>query len=360
MKGRVVNMAKTNWKFYFTALGILLALSAYPVFMGLKIVVLQLMNGSAGTEDYARYVVPYSALCFSVLVVAAFYPLLARIRRITVLVATVLALALFTGAELYMESITISDAAVPSRIASVPVSGARGSTIQDPADKTALNWQLYTCIASPDSVKAFRRAYANDTPAASAVGRALRQDYNNSFKIHYFLVAFVLIALITGLVYGYGRAFSGGGRAGRKPLHMQLAATILLLGFCVFANFTGFFRGTQDYQPPLPSLLTGLFFVILGAAGGIYLGSRLMARGFLLSVLLPAVAAAVICSVMYFGEFKLLGGTLYRFGASPLFQGLPGIAVAPVDILVILLSAAVTALVMRIAGKGYQKEAALS
>lgn len=340
-------MAKTNWKLYIVSLGILLALSAYPLAMGLKIAVLQLADGSIRTEDYARYVIPYTALCLSVLTAAALYPLISKLRRFAALAATMLALGLFVGGELYMESITVRNASVPPNITSAAAPNSQGSAINGAADQTAADWQLFSCVASPQAVKA---ALNPDSAGDSAVGNALRQDYNDSFRIHYFLVSFVLIALVTGLVYGYGRAYSPESRADKRPLRLQLATAVILLGLCVFANFTGFFRGTEEYQPPLPSLLTGLFFVALGTAAGIYLGSRLLGRNGVFSVVLPAAASVIVCSVMYYGEYKLLGGTLYRFGTSPFFQPLPGVALAPADFLVILLAGGATGLVLGLAG----------
>jgi hypothetical protein len=303
-------------RYYFTALALLLALSAYPVYMGLKIVFLQFAAGGIQPADYARYVVPYTAVCLSVLATAALYPVMSKLKRFAALAATALALVLFIGIELFMERITIN------------------SSITQPA----VQWQLALCIQTPDAVQAFRG------------------PYRDVYKIHYFLVSAVLISLSIGVFYGYGKLFNGGDRRKRIPLYLQLAAFVLLLALCVFANFTGFFRGTGQYQPPLSALLTGLFFVVLGAASGIWLGSLLIGRGRLLSVALPALFAAAICSVMYYGEYNLLAGTLYRFGSTFLFRGLPGIALAPVDVLVILLAGAAAWAAMGKAKAAYVKE----
>ena len=58
-------MLKTSRKYYFLMLGVLAALSAYPVVMGAKIIILQWQNGGIRPEDYARYVIPYTAICLS-------------------------------------------------------------------------------------------------------------------------------------------------------------------------------------------------------------------------------------------------------------------------------------------------------
>ena len=49
--------------------------------------------------------------------------------------------------------------------------------------------------------------------------------------------------------------------------------------------------------------------------------------------------------LMYIGEMILLNGHLYSLGSGLLFDGLPGIVFAPIDLLVILLSGCITALV---------------
>ena len=65
----------------------------------------------------------------------------------------------------------------------------------------------------------------------------------------------------------------------------------------------------------------------------------------------PTVAAAITVIVMYIGEMILLSGHLYRFGHGFLFDGLPGIVLAPIDIAVILLSGALAALIANIVRK---------
>jgi hypothetical protein len=293
---------------YFIALAVLLLLSAYPLVMGAKIVFIQLQNGSIQPQDYARYVIPYTAVSISILISAALYPLVARLGKLSVPAATVLALALFVAVELCIEHITINS----------------------PAVKSAVQWQLASCIGTTAAVQAFQYVY------------------NDAFKIHYFLVSFVLIALIVSVFYGYIRQRTDARRS-RLPLGLQFCSTVLLLGLCVFANFTGFFRNTSDYLSPLSSLLTGAFFVVLGAALGVYAGSFLLNRGKLLSLGLPAAVAVLVCTVMYVGETNLLGGTLYRFGISWFFQGLPGIVAAPVDIAVIVAAGGVALAVMAMA-----------
>ena len=48
---------------------------------------------------------------------------------------------------------------------------------------------------------------------------------------------------------------------------------------------------------------------------------------------------------MYIGEMILLSGHLYRFGNGFFFNGIPGIVLAPVDIVVIIVSGVIAALI---------------
>jgi len=64
-----------------------------------------------------------------------------------------------------------------------------------------------------------------------------------------------------------------------------------------------------------------------------------------LAVLLPSIVASAVTIVMYIGEMVLLSGHLYRFGTGFLFEEFPGIVLAPVDILVIVASGCINAVI---------------
>ena len=51
---------------------------------------------------------------------------------------------------------------------------------------------------------------------------------------------------------------------------------------------------------------------------------------------------------MYAGEMILLNGRLYRFGVGFLFEGIPGIILAPVDLLIIILSGCISAFIFKL------------
>ena len=87
------------------------------------------------------------------------------------------------------------------------------------------------------------------------------------------------------------------------------------------------------------------FFVLFGVTVGIYVASFTLNKKPLLSVWLPSISAAIVTLVMYIGEMILLSGHLYRFGDGVFFAGIPGIVLAPVDIVVIIASGAVAAII---------------
>ncbi|MBQ4112428.1 MAG: hypothetical protein IJD38_06505, partial [Clostridia bacterium] len=95
----------------------------------------------------------------------------------------------------------------------------------------------------------------------------------------------------------------------------------------------------------LSAILMSAFFVLFGVTVGIYVASFTLNKKPLLSVWLPSISAAIVTLVMYIGEMILLSGHLYRFGDGVFFAGIPGIVLAPVDIVVIIASGVVAAII---------------
>ena len=78
---------------------------------------------------------------------------------------------------------------------------------------------------------------------------------------------------------------------------------------------------------------------------GVFTGSFLLGKRKLLSLVIPSVSATVMTLLMYIGEMILLNWHLYSFGEGFFFEGIKGIILAPVDILIILASGCITALI---------------
>jgi DMSO reductase anchor subunit len=142
-----------------------------------------------------------------------------------------------------------------------------------------------------------------------------------------------------------------GNKTRLRPLIMQSVASGAFLGMCIWACFTAFYRTGEITVSSLSAVLMSVFFALFGLTVGIYVLSFTLNKKPLWSVTSPALAAIITVTVMYIGEMVLLDGHLYRFGQGFLFDGLPGIVLAPVDIVVILLSGALTALIAHVVRK---------
>ena len=218
-------------KFYLFTLAVLGALSAYPLINGVRIAYIGVMHGAVEPGQYARYVIPYTAMCVAILLFAAFLPVLFRVKRMAFLVGLSGAYAVFIALELFMENIKIS---------------TKGMTVLDPASLTADMtappfasvdiWQASMCAVSP-LVRGQSKVFSSGDGIFYVMA-------NDAYKIHYYLVSFILITMVCGLVYGIGHAVSTGAEDRRKPLILQGMAAAALVSLCVFANTTAFFRQT--------------------------------------------------------------------------------------------------------------------
>lgn len=167
-------------------------------------------------------------------------------------------------------------------------------------------------------------------------------DYSPAFKLHFYLIALVLILSILNVAHGFYRMLQSGDRRRQRALCLQALLSGVLLGLCIWACFTAFYRTGELQVSPLSAVLMSLFFLVFGTTTGLAVGTQLTGRARWLSMLVPGAVAGVITLLMYFGEMILLNGNLYRFGSGWFFDGLPGLVLAPVDWLVVLLACGVT------------------
>ena len=126
-----------------------------------------------------------------------------------------------------------------------------------------------------------------------------------------------------------------------------LAICLVLVMLC----FTAFWRDGSIQVSPLSASLMTAFFILLGVTVGVFLGSFLLGKRKLVSIWIPAISASMMTFFMYIAEMFLLNGHLYSFGSGFIFESLPGIVFAPFDLLVILLSGCITALVFTLLNK---------
>lgn len=123
-----------------------------------------------------------------------------------------------------------------------------------------------------------------------------------AFKMHFYLIALVIVLTVIGLLHGYTRMIREEDSARKRPLAAQTVCIAVFVSLCVLACFTAFYRNGTLYISPLSSWLTSLFFVVFGITFGVYVGSILYGRRTLLSIILPAVGAALITVAMYAGR----------------------------------------------------------
>lgn len=314
-------MNKTFKKYYlFSVIGILLV-SYYPLYMGVKVIADMVRNGTVSSENYPKYIIPYTPISLAVIVGVLLLPLLIRVaKRFAVLVASFLSIGVFFLTELLLENQVI---------------------VTETVKTTLESWQMYMCYVPPDS-------YQTRTWRAVDV---LIGDYSPAFKIHFYMISIVVILALLNCFYGFGQRLKSGDRRRVKALVMQSISTVLFLGLCIFACFTAFFRSGEITVSFISAVLMSTFFVFFGVTMGIYVGSFVLGKRRIYSVLLPAVVSILVTIIMYVGEMMLLSGHLYRFGTGMLFDGMGSIVFAPIDLFVILLSGVVCGLIMLFVGK---------
>lgn len=329
------------WRSYFMSLAVLLVLSAYPLINGVRIAYISITRGSLEPEQYAQYVVPYAAICVSILWYAALQPVFAKIKRFAFPVGIFSAYGVFIAMERYFESMQIRT------VGMAPIDTSTLEPVASGGEATADIWQFALCYISPD--------IQQQSPVYSSQSNPLYVAGNNMYKIHYYLISLILITMVCGLVYGLAKVIRNNDREQIIPLCLRGVTTATLTALCIFANTTAFFRQAEPIQTPLASVLTGLFFIILGAAAGIYTGSFLLKKERKIGIGMPLLISLCVTALMYFGEAAMMGWKLYRFGTGWFFNGLPGIILAPVDIIIVLLAGVVTWFVLKVMRKRESK-----
>ena len=309
---------KTFRKYYlFSLLGVLLA-SCYPIYMGISVIVDMIRYGTVYAENYPKYIIPYTPIALALLVCVALIPVaLKYFRKYALLFETVISTVLFFVFEFILErAVTVTRT----------VTGIF-STLED--------WQMFMCYVPPNSFE--ERTWTEVD--------VLMGEYSPAFKLHFYIISIVLIISILNCFYGFAKMIHTGDKSRRKSLVIQSVASGAFLGMCIWACFTAFYRNGDIQVSALSAVLMSVFFVLFGVTVGIYIESFTLNKKPLLSVWLPSVSAAVVTLVMYIGEMILLSGHLYRFGDGFFIAGIPGIVLAPVDIVVILGSGVMTAII---------------
>ncbi len=312
-------MENKKFKNYYllSILGVLLA-SCYPIYMGITVIIDMIRYGTVYAENYPKYIIPYTPIALALLVGVALIPVAIKyFKKYALLFGTVISTVIFFVSEfLFERNITVTRT----------ITGAFAQ-LKD--------WQLALCAVTPEVFESGKLTEVD----------ILMGEYSPAFKLHFYIISIVLIISILNCFYGFAKMIHTGDNSRCKSLTIQSIASGAFLGMCIWACFTAFYRNGDIKVSALSAILMSAFFVLFGVTVGIYVASFTLNKKSLLSVWLPSISAAIVALVMYIGEMILLSGHLYRFGSGFFFEGIPVIVLAPVDIVVIITSGAVAAII---------------
>lgn len=309
-----------NKYYLFSCISVLIA-SYYPLSMGVRVISNMIANGTVLKENYPKYIIPYTPICIAIIVGVLLMPLCIRLfKKFALFGGVSIAAGVFFAIELLFEQkVVVSTAETVIKLE---------------------DWQMYMCYAPPEGWGEPITTYKTQTAVDILMG-----DYNPAFKLHFYMISVVLIITILNCLYGFGQMVKSGERKRLKPLIIQSVCSFAFLGLCILACFTAFWRDGSIQVSPLSAALMAVFFVLFGITVGVFVGSFLLEKQKFISIWIPSIVSSMMTFLMYIGEMILLNGHLYSFGTGFMFNGLPGIVFAPIDLLIILAAACITALI---------------
>jgi hypothetical protein len=272
--------------------------------MGIVTLVSFFQNGSIASEDYRKYIIPYTPVSVALIITILLMPVIIKVfKRFSMLAASVLGILLFLASEIGLEQIKVVENQNPLPLES---------------------WQYSLCVATPQVLK--------------SIGMPIYAQYNPGYKIHFYLIAAVMILTVIYVIYGFSKMYITSDYSRKRPLVAQAISVTLFISLCIYACFTAFYRNGTIRISPLSALLMTVFFLVFGITVGIYIGTIFYQRKLLFSGIIPAGAASLTTLVMYIGELILMGGKLFLYGKGLFFQKLGILPFSAVDIGIILLS----------------------
>ncbi len=305
-------------RYYLLSCVGVLAASFYPLWMGIRVISDMLTDGTVMKENYPKYIIPYTPICIAVILGILLMPLCIKLfKKFAFVGGAAVAIGVFFGLELLFEQKVVVTTA---------------ETITKLED-----WQMFMCYQPLGGWGTTVTTYKKQTAVDILMG-----NYNPAFKLHFYVISVVLILTILNGLYGFGQMIQSGEKKRRKALTLQSVCSASFLGLCILACFTAFWRDGSIQVSLLSASLMILFFVLFGVSAGIFVGSFLLGKRKFISIWIPSTVASAMTLLMYVGEMILLHGHLYRFGTGLFFRGIPNIVLAPVDLIVILLSGCIT------------------
>jgi len=315
---------------YAFSLIFVVLLSVYPIYMGSKTITLYFLKGSISFEDYPKYIIPYTPIALSILMVTFFMPLIiSHLKKYALLVATLLGGLIFYLTETLFESVSVYIESAANLAKNVPVF----VQVQD--------WQLSLCAG-------FRQPPFTVTPAlpTPTPDNLLFAANNPYFKIHFYIISIIIIFAFVNVLYGLLKMIAEDNFERLKPVVAQAIAWTVFVGMCIWACFTAFYRTGEILVSPLSAVLMAVFFIVMGVTCGTYLGSIFYRKGRLLSLWLPSLFAVLMTFLMYVGELVLKAGILFKLGTGVFFSPFAGTPFALCDFAIILASGIATFFIM--------------
>ena len=313
-------MKHFNRYYLFASLGVLLA-SYYPLSMGVRVINDMIVDGTVLKENYPKYIIPYTPICISILIGMLILPLCIKLFKRYALIggSTVATGAFFILETLFEQKVVVTTAETVTKLE---------------------DWQMFMCYVPPEGLGETATTYKTQTAVDILMG-----NYNPAFKLHFYIISVVLILSILNCLYGFAQMIKTGEKKRLKSLILQSICSLIFLVLCILACFTAFWRDGSIQVSPLSATLMTMFFILLGVTVGIYVGSFLLGKRKLVSIGIPAIVSSIMTIIMYVGEMVLLHGHLYSFGSGFFFESIPGIVFAPIDLLIVMASGGVTALI---------------
>ena len=302
-------------KYYLGMLAGVAIAVAYPIYMGISVLLHMLREGAIPIESYPKYVIPYTPIALALVVGALLLPLFQKLTvKKALLPGAAVSMAVFFLTERFMETKIL---------------------VQTQELVPLESWQMSLCYVPPEM-------YETRTWEAVDV---LLGGYSPAFKLHFYLISVVIILSILNCVYGYSKMIRTGDKSRKKALIIQTVTSLSFLGMCIWACFTAFYRTGEITVSAVSAALMSAFFILLGVTAGVFLASFTLGKRRFLSVALPAILSAATTLAMYIGEMILLSGNLYRFGSGVFFNGMGKLVLAPADLCVIIASGGITLLI---------------
>lgn len=309
------NEAFRNY-YFLSVISVLLA-AMYPLYMGVRVISDMLTDGAVLSENYPKYIIPYTPISLAILSAVLLMPLLIKLaRQFALLVASAVSVSVFFISELLLEKEVIVAASVVTKLE---------------------DWQMFMCAVMP----------SEDLSRPWPETNILLGEYSPAFKIHFYVIALVLIVSLLNCFYGFAQMIISKNKQRLKSLIIQAITGLIFLGLCIFACFTAFFRTGDIKVSAVSAILMGMFFIVFGVTTGVFTGSFLTGKK-KLAVWIPAAVSVITTVIMYLGEMILLHGHLYRFGEGFLFDGLGIFVFAIVDLVVIAASGVVCAMIQAV------------